>query len=78
MKNIKQPFRPIVKEFKKVESNDVCIHLPDDFLHKNIEITVRVVKRKVKTKRKKMAPLFTALSLDTRGFKFDREEANER
>lgn len=68
----------VIREFQKVASNEVCVHLPDDFLDKDIEITVKTVNNGEKTISKKGKALFNALRLDTGGFKFNREEAHER
>lgn len=68
----------LIREFHKVDSNDICVHLPDQFLDKEVEITVKTVNTPVNSKFTKNIPQFNALRLNTRGFKFDREEANER
>jgi hypothetical protein len=71
-----------IREFHKVDSNDVCVHLPDEFLDKDVVITIKTVDHpanaKFKTNFKKTKPQFNTLRLNTRGFKFNREEANER
>ena len=68
----------VIREFQKVFSNEVRVHVPDDFLDKDIEITVKTVTSPEKKKPIKERPLFNTLRLNTRGFKFNREEANER
>ena len=57
---------------------DGVIRVPDQF--KNImEHEVEVIVQNVRNGGKKKRPLkFEALSIDTRGFKFNRDEANER
>lgn len=57
---------------------DGVIRVPDEFRH-IMEHDVEVIVQNVKNDRKKKSPLkFEALSIDTRGFKFNRDEANER
>jgi hypothetical protein len=68
----------VIKEFQTVESNEIRVHLPDQFLHKEIEITVRAVENLEKSKKKKSDVQFNALRLNTRGFKFNRDEAHDR
>ncbi len=67
----------VIKEFQKAVSNEIKVVLPDDFLDQEIEITIKQVSHQ-NTKRKNRKTLFNALRLDTRGFKFNREEAHER
>ena len=67
----------VIKEYQKAVSNEIKVLLPDDFLDQEIEITIKTLPHQ-KTKRNKRETLFKALRLDTRGFKFNREEAHER
>lgn len=60
----------IVREVKIAKSKDIVIHLPDDMVNKEIEIIIKETTKK---------PLkFDAFRIDTKQFKFNREEANER
>ena len=68
----------LFREIRKVEANDFVMHLPDDFINKDVEIVIRKINNKGKHNRQKKAPEFSALKLNTKGFKFNREEANER
>ena len=53
--------------------------LPDDFLGKQIEVIAFVIEEaKSKAADLKKTKTFSAIQLDTRGFKFNRDEANER
>lgn len=63
----------IIREIKKAESNNVSIKIPDTLVNKEIEITVKEAREK---KWEKLT--FKAMRLNTRGYKFNREEANER
>ncbi len=57
---------------------DGVIRVPDRF-RTRIEHEVEVIVQNIKNGGKKKRPLrFEALSIDTRGFKFNRDEANER
>lgn len=68
----------LIREVRKVLSNDFIMHLPDDFINKDVEIVIRKINKGGQYKRQKRKPEFTALQLNTKGFKFNREEANER
>jgi hypothetical protein len=62
--------------FKAILEKEGIIHIPEQYLE-NISSSVRVVilsdEKPLKNKNKH----FSAMSLETRGFKFNREEANE-
>ncbi len=62
----------IVREVKRAESNQISIRIPDDFVNKEIEI---IVKEADEERKRRLT--FKALRLNTVGFKFNREEANE-
>ncbi len=68
----------VIREVRTVLSNDFTLHVPDEFLNNDVEIVIKKIKSKGLQKKKKSRPEFKALILDTRGFKFNREEANER
>ncbi len=67
----------VVKAVQHVNSNEVCVHLPDEFIDKDIEIIITTID-KAKRNLGKESQLFNAFRLDTKGFKFNREEAHER
>ena len=61
------------------DKNIVTLPLPDNFIGKQVEIiafTVDEGKQSIQNKKKQVS--FNAVKLDTRGFKFNRDEANER
>ena len=61
------------------DKNIVTLPLPDNFIGKQVEIiafTVDEGKQSIQNKKKEVS--FNAVKLDTRGFKFNRDEANER
>lgn len=67
----------VIKKNLKVSSKEITMTLPDDFINENIEITIK----KITSHRHKKKPgksNFNAFRLNTRGFKFNREEAHER
>jgi hypothetical protein len=68
----------LIREVRKVLSNDIIIHVPDDFLNKEIEITIKKIVGTRRYKGKKKKSQFNAIRLDTRRFKFNREERHER
>jgi len=59
--------------FKGMAKNGV-IALPQEFYNKFVEITVREVVEKPKSRRALLSPV----QIDTSGWKWNREEANER
>ncbi|GEM_PF-1364028 len=68
----------VIKEFQKIKSNEVRINVPDDFVDNDVEITVKKITGPQKKQGLKRKLLLNAIRLDTRGFKFSRDEANER
>ncbi len=64
-------------KFRSTYANGV-IRVPDQF-RDSMERDVEVIVQNIKNDRKKKRPLkFEALNIDTRGFTFNRDEANER
>lgn len=61
------------------DKTNLTISLPEDFLGKQIEVIAFVIDE---TKAKAIGDIksktFSAIQLDTKSFKFNREEANER
>lgn len=64
-----------IREIRTALTNEVTMSLPDEFINEDIEITIKKIG---KDKGKKEKSDFNAFRLNTRGFVFDREEANER
>lgn len=69
----------MIRKILKVDSDTVSITVPKSYIGKILEIIAfskdeEANKGTVNTGK----ATFNALSLDTRGFKFDRDEANER
>ena len=67
----------VIKENRKVVSKEITMTVPDDFINEDIEITIRKIDGN-RHKRKPGKSNFNAFRLNTRGFKFNREEAHER
>lgn len=69
----------MIRKIVKVESDKISISVPKDYIGKVMEVIAfsrdEAVNKEAKKKKK---VTFNALSLDTVGFKFNREEANER
>ncbi|MBK7409870.1 MAG: hypothetical protein IPL49_19520 [Saprospirales bacterium] len=62
-----------------VEKNNLTILVPDNFLGKQVEIIAFIIdESKPEGVILKKAKAFSAIQLDTKGFKFNRDEANER
>jgi hypothetical protein len=67
----------VIKESRKAVSKEITMTVPDDFINEDIEITIRTITGS-RDKRKPGKSNFNAFRLNTRGFKFNREEAHER
>ena len=68
----------MIRTIITVDKNDYTLSLPDDFLGKQVEVLAFVVEEVPKNEAEAHHhKTFSALSLDTRGFTFNREEANE-
>ena len=60
-------------KFRVIAENGV-ISLPKEYENKFIEVTIREVKPQTSRKRDLLSPI----EIDTKGWKWNREEANER
>jgi len=61
------------------DKNTLILPLPDDYIGKQLEVIAFAIDEPVKQLKKAAAKdVFKALKFDTRGFKFDRDEANSR
>ncbi|MFK7933754.1 MAG: hypothetical protein AB8G22_09600 [Saprospiraceae bacterium] len=61
------------------EKSNLLLQLPDNFIGQQIEVIAFVVKEaQEKAKSFQKRKTFSAIELDTRNFKFNRDEANER
>lgn len=69
----------MIRTIITADRNKLILLLPDDFLGKQIEVIAFVIEEaKSKAADLKKTKTFSAIQLDTRGFKFNRDEANER
>jgi hypothetical protein len=69
----------MIRQILKVDSDTVSISVPKNYIGKVLEIIAFTREEGLSTEGAvKEDSTFNALSLDTRGFKFDRNEANER
>ncbi len=61
------------------DKNSVVLLLPDNYVGKPIEIIAFTLDEPVKKMQRTSAKkVFTSLKFDTSGYKFDRDEANEK
>ena len=61
------------------ENNTIILSLPDDYIGKQLEVIAFAIDEPVKQRKRAAAKdVFKALKFDTRGYKFDRDEANSR
>lgn len=70
MESIREVFIP--------ENNKIVLTIPDTFIGKKIEVFATEVKKKEENSKERKKKTFDAIKLDLTGFKFNREEANER
>ena len=69
----------MIRKILKVNSDIVSIGVPKNYIGKILEIIAFTKDEELnKTGFQNRTATFDALSLDTRGFKFNRDEANER
>lgn len=69
----------MIRTILTADKNNLTIMLPDNFLGKQVEVIVFLVEDvKAQAAKFKKTKSFSAIQLDTRGFKFNRDEANER
>jgi hypothetical protein len=64
-------------EFSSVIEDDGIIHIPSQYLQ-NISSPVKVILLANNEDQNKKKKIFSAIKLKTKGFKFDRDVANER
>jgi len=60
-------------KFRGIAENGV-VSLPEEYANKFVEVTVREIKPRHSRKRDLLSPI----EIDTKNWKWDREEANER
>ena len=69
-----------IREIKKIEDNTITIELPENYKYKEVEILILPFEDSEKSESSKRRPFesLKEISLDTRTFKFNREELHER
>ena len=61
------------------DKNTLILPLPDNYIGRQLEVIAFAIDEPVKQAKRAFAKdVFKALKLDTRGFKFNRDEANSR
>lgn len=73
------------KIFVAENTDDLTVRLPDEYLHKDIEViafdlgeSVEELRASKREAAEKAIEFFKTIQIDRSGFKFDRGEANER
>jgi hypothetical protein len=69
-----------IREIRRVEDNSITIELPESYKHKDVEVLVLPFEdreKKPPLKRRSFESL-DYISIDTRTFKFNRDELHER
>jgi hypothetical protein len=60
------------------EDRNILIRVPEDYIGKQVEVIAFTLEENTNVAQVKKQASFTALKLNTIGYKFNREEANER
>lgn len=71
----------MIRTVVKADEKTVTLTLPEDYIGKRVEIiafAVDEIEEEAEAIGESLNKTFSALELDTIGFKFNREEANER
>lgn len=67
-----------IKEIFVPESNKIVLTIPDKFIGKKIEVFATEMEDTAVNRGNKSNRSFTVLNTKVEGYKFNREEANER
>ncbi len=69
----------MIRKVITADKNILSLPLPENFIGKQVEVIAFTLDEPVKQNKKPSAKdVFKALKLDTKGYKFDRDEANSR
>jgi translation initiation factor RLI1 len=69
----------MIRTIIKAKKNYLTISLPNEYVGQQLEVIAFMLEDESENPEKeKKQVTFDAVSLDTKGFKFNREEANER
>jgi hypothetical protein len=60
------------------EDRNISIRVPEHFIGKQVEVIAFTIDENSELSSVKKQPSFSALKLNTIGYKFNRDEANER
>jgi hypothetical protein len=69
----------MIRTIIKAKKNYLTIQLPNEYVGKQLEVIAFMLDEEKEENKSEIKNVsFDAVSLDTRGFKFNRDEANER
>ncbi|RPH32189.1 MAG: hypothetical protein EHM93_10235 [Bacteroidales bacterium] len=69
----------MIRTVVTADKNTLILALPDSYIGRQLEIIAFAIDEPVRqTQRASAKNVFKALKFDTRGFKFNRDEANSR
>jgi hypothetical protein len=68
----------MVRTLVTPEDQNILIRVPEDYIGKQVEVIAFTLEENGNVAQIKKQVSFTALKLNTIGYKFNREEANER
>ena len=69
-----------IREIRRVDAGTITINLPKEYRDQEVEVLVLPLKRKSQKKAVRSTQFLSLneIAIDTRNFKFDREELHER
>jgi hypothetical protein len=69
----------MIRTVVTADRNTLILPLPDSYIGRKLEVIAFAIDEPVKQDKRALAKdVFKALKFDTRGFKFNRDEANNR
>ena len=68
----------MIRTIITLEDEELRLSLPADFVGKQVEILAFVIEEPKAEATASQAKTFSALQIDTQGFRFNRDEANAR
>ena len=68
----------MVREIVEVNNEIYNLHIPKEYLHKKVEILVLPFEENIDSVKRASKNRLDAISIETKNYRFNREEANER
>ncbi len=68
----------MVRKIITIDEKNIILSLPEEFVGKQVEILAFLLEDTEEEEIPSTEKSFTSLQIDTKGYKFNRDEANER